>query len=299
MRPIVLPAVLVPALVLGSLITWRVATSDIRAKISSLDSELDRLTALQDQRQRELEEIAHKVRAAQHDLAEARAQLEFERCEAKVAEIRSTVRQREASCLQKIAELARCEAANEARKAKNSVAGTLLGLGLAAVTGGGSLLLAAGGAAVGMSTQGAQCPPPDCESSPDAIEAALLQELGISVVPTCVRATVAESQAEPTPAREPGPVAAAAPQGCFQDTKSGEILCLSGAGTGLKVAYRASTARPTQTLIVLRTNPSANQSVVRFSKSPKEYVLTAAPDSRSIHCQNPDGTAQTFARTSP
>jgi hypothetical protein len=82
----------------------------------------------------------------------------------------------------------RCEAANESRKSKGTLFGTLLGIGLAAATGGGSLLLgaAAGAASGSVGASSEVCPPkpPEVRTEESFVADALAKE-NLAEIPVC------------------------------------------------------------------------------------------------------------------
>ncbi len=86
-------------------------------------------------------------------------------------------------------------------------------------------------------------------------------------------------------------------EGPYQDPKSHEILLVSVSAAGVQAWYRAKDEAAPQKLTFARADAGKRQVVVRFPKSPKEYVLTAPADFSDLSCKNPDGTVQRFDRS--
>lgn len=86
-------------------------------------------------------------------------------------------------------------------------------------------------------------------------------------------------------------------EGAYQDPKSHELLLLSASKAGVRAWYRAKDEAPPQKLTVVRDTDHQHQVVVRFPKSPKEYVLTAPAGFANLSCKIPDGTVQRFERS--
>ncbi len=187
--PIWWPISVLAVSAISVVVTWQISTSGIRAKISSLDGELDRLTLIQAQRQKSLDDLSTQVQQAQQDLANVKADLEYQQCETVLAGIQADINICQANCMRKVAEIAACEAERDAKTARHSVVGALLGIGLATVTGGTSLLVAgATGALAGGAAPNGECPTsPGCELQEDKIRAWVLYRRGLHQAPVCTK----------------------------------------------------------------------------------------------------------------
>jgi len=217
---------------LSALVGWRIATSEIRGKISSIDTELDRLTAEQAKRQRELDDLGQKVQEAQQQLVEIRAEMEYQRCEAKVAEIQSATSLRKATCFSAFAEFAQCGAEQEAKKAKGATRGALLGAFFAATGGGGALLLPVAGAMLGGAGKEGNCTAPSCETDPAKIEAAVLQEQGLRQPPKCIRSVPTATVSASAPRVPSAPRQYTASFRCSPTSNRVEVLICSTPSLG-------------------------------------------------------------------
>jgi hypothetical protein len=167
--------------------TWAAAMSSFGRQASGIEQRISALYNEQQKRESELTETKQKIDAAAKELKYAQAELEFFRCEARTAGILSTARMGFAAYMRDVAQYERCEAANEARKSKSTLFGTLLGVGLAAATGGGSLLLAGAGAAVGSAGASSEvCPPkpPEVRTEDSFLAEALAKE-SLTAIPVC------------------------------------------------------------------------------------------------------------------
>jgi len=176
---------LVAAISVGG--TWAAAMSSFGRQAAGIEQRITELSNEQHKRDSELTETKQKIDAAAKELKYAQAELEFFRCEARSAGILSSARTGFASYMRDVALYERCEAANEAKKSKSTLFGTLLGVGLAAATGGGSLLLAGAGAAVGSAGASSDvCPPkpPDVRTEESFIADALSKD-NLTAMPVC------------------------------------------------------------------------------------------------------------------
>jgi hypothetical protein len=167
--------------------TWFAAMSSYGRQAAGIEERIVALSNEQQKRETELTETRQKIDAAARELKYAQAELEFFRCEVRTAGILSAARTGFASYMRDVALYERCEAANEAKRSKSTLFGTLLGVGLAAATGGGSLLLAGAGAAVGSAGASSEvCPPkpPEVRTEDSFVADALAKE-GLAAMPVC------------------------------------------------------------------------------------------------------------------
>ena len=139
-------------------------------------------------------DVALRARQAELDalnikVDDARADLKTEQCRAESARLDADVALERAQCLQRRAEFGACIAANEARRAKGTSWGCLLGLGAAVATGGAAapMALAGCGAGAALSAGGVQCSNPTCTVEPAILRSQVLAHHQLSAWPECAR----------------------------------------------------------------------------------------------------------------
>lgn len=154
-------------------------------QVGQLRAQADALRVEQEARRREIEAIRADIATAEAALATAKREAEESRCHATHARIDAAVTVQQVQCYQQFAEQAACSAANERRRADNTLFGAIVGAGLAVATGGSSLLLTAGGGLVGAGTGGGSCPAPKCVLDRDKLRRRVLAEQGIKRLPAC------------------------------------------------------------------------------------------------------------------
>lgn len=171
--------------------TWAFATSTMGRAATGIEERIAALAAEQKQREEELGQTRQKIDMISQEVQVAQAELEYHRCEARNAGIMAAARTAFAEYMRDVALFERCVAANEARKSNDTLFGAVLGLGLAAATGGGSLLLAGAGAVAGAAGSESQvCPPkpPEVRQEADFLVDALKRER-MAALPVCQRPT--------------------------------------------------------------------------------------------------------------
>ncbi len=159
------------------------------ARQAELETSIQTLTELQQQRQIELDATTAELNRLRLETKAAEADVARSRCEAQVARIDAEIKVRQARCVEKIAEYTACTAKNDARTAKAGFWGCMLGL-TAGVLSGGSLapftLAGCGGGALAGGTSDDECDePPKCTESFGHIEAQVLRAEGLEERPSC------------------------------------------------------------------------------------------------------------------
>jgi len=149
--------------------------SELEARAANIE------TALRD-RQAQLDALDRKVAAARHEL-------DIEQCRAAAAQLDAEVSLDRAECLRLRAEFGQCVADNEARRAKGTSWGCILGLGAAVMTGGAAAPMVATGCGAGYVVgrgRAGRCPAnPECSIDPVAIKPRVLSRHQLSTWPTC------------------------------------------------------------------------------------------------------------------
>jgi hypothetical protein len=120
-----------------------------RAEIDSIKSSKLEIASEIAAQKMELASIREEVRAAKEELESKRAEAARWRCEAEKAGFDAKVALKQAQCSGEWALYLRCEARVAKEQADNEAVGMLIGAGLAAATGGSSLLFSGAGLAAG------------------------------------------------------------------------------------------------------------------------------------------------------
>lgn len=163
-----------------------------QTKITELSQRLLQLRQQQQETETELARMRLEAQTLKIEVQEARAAAERSRCEALVAQINAEVIVTRVECLKTQSEYAECDARNSAKKSDGGLLGCVLGMGVAALTGGAALPITAagcaGGTAVGASSQVECGTPPSCTEEFDQIEATVLSKHGLTQRPICSQA---------------------------------------------------------------------------------------------------------------
>lgn len=155
--------------------------SDIEAKI--------------DEGQRKLDQVQLELREQTERMEATKVELAFLQCRVKVNEVRAETERRRSECARKLAEYNLCEAKNAKNAGEAGVAGCLLGIAAAAVSGGAAAPWALGGCGVGViagTTSATECPVPKCAAELETIEQTVLKEHSLPAMPKCGGAVGAE-----------------------------------------------------------------------------------------------------------
>ena len=164
-------------------------TACTAAREAQLETSIQGLEELQQQRKAELEATTAELDRLRLETMEAEAAAEQSRCEARVARIDAFIQVTQARCVEQVAEYSACSAKNSARTAKAGFWGCMLGV-TAGVLSGGSLapfaLAGCGGGALAGGVSVKECgEPPRCTESFEQIQEQVLRAEGLEERPSC------------------------------------------------------------------------------------------------------------------
>lgn len=179
---------------------------------TGLEYRLSKLEAEEVRRRETLDELEQQIAMAEVRADYAKAYAGYQECKAARASISAEVKVQRALCAQEMAGHAQCVAENEKKTSKGAAAGCLVGIGLAAITGGAAAPVAlagcAGGAAIGSATRSKCGEVPRCVSYINSMEPIVLAQMGLSEKPTCAEPAKPQLPAPtvPKPRQEPAEV---------------------------------------------------------------------------------------------
>jgi hypothetical protein len=177
-RVLLIASIAITAVAAG-LLTWLICTSAVRAKAMVEARELDSTT-------REVVAAKQQLAALQAEATYQKSEVAFEKCEAERAGLQLEAVALQGQCFVALTEAARCEARNEATKARNHAITKLLGTTLVPYTEGTSLWLAPIAEAIADRRIGT-CEQPGCDPKPETVRAEVLQRHRLKHPPTCER----------------------------------------------------------------------------------------------------------------
>ena len=189
-------------MVLGLLALSACSSTGLEYRLSNLEAEEVR-------RRAKLDELEQQITMAELRADYAKAYAGYQECKAARASISAEVKVRRAGCAQELAGHAQCVAENDKKTSTGAATGCLIGIGLAAITGGAAAPIAlagcAGGAAIGTATRSKCGDVPRCMSYINSMEPIVLADMGLSEKPTCVEPEKPQLPAPtvPKPRQEP------------------------------------------------------------------------------------------------
>jgi S1-C subfamily serine protease len=162
-----------------------------RPDASRTENTEERLIAIEKQIEQgnlRLEAVRRTLAEEQTRLEESRLEADYQLCRAGVAEHRAEVERRRSECAREIAGYHFCLAKNSKEKADTGIGGCLFGIIAATASGGAAAPWALGGCSAGLAVGAAlasDCPVPECSTSLENVDQAVLAARGLTSVPRC------------------------------------------------------------------------------------------------------------------